>query len=274
MPSRKIEKLKKEIGEVRLLLDGLLAYEEIPGPIIELAISKADQLKSLLQELNDESLADKPFSIVKKEPVDTIAIKSENSPQLNPKPIKGKVVEKELLETDIPNTTILEEKKELEEPKNLEVSIPEIEEEQEIVIPVNEFQPSEEGIETNENPVEDSHNEQSIPNTKSVLGDTLGTHKKVMNDVMADNGNNTLGKRMEASAINDLKRAIPINDRFRFQRDLFGNNVSLFNETLARLNTMPNFDEAREYLLQEFEWDEELNSTRDFFVLLGRRFVK
>lgn len=274
MPSRKIEKLKKEIGEVRLLLDGLLAYEEIPGPIIELAISKADQLKSLLQELNDESLADKPFPIVKKEPVDTIAIKSENSPQLNPKPIKEKVVEKELLETDIPNTTILEEKKELEEPKNLEVSIPEIEEEQEIVIPVNEFQPSEEGIETNENPVEDSHNEQSIPNTKSVLGDTLGTHKKVMNDVMADNGNNTLGKRMEASAINDLKRAIPINDRFRFQRDLFGNNVSLFNETLARLNTMPNFDEAREYLLQEFEWDEELNSTRDFFVLLGRRFVK
>ena len=53
MSSKDLKKLKREIHEVKLLLDGLSAYNEIPDPIIELAISKTNYLRQLLLELKN-----------------------------------------------------------------------------------------------------------------------------------------------------------------------------------------------------------------------------
>ncbi len=285
MPSQKLENLKKEIAEVRLLLDGLTAYQEIPGPIIELAISKTDQLKRLLEELKTEGLAP---PLVQTEPAPERGLPAE--PGVEP-----------LVEVDVPVEEVVPVFEETTQEETSETlindAIPEVQKEempeeeqadeqplpvnstviQDAPEPVNEREtnaavknaetPTTEKEEVNPKPVE------AAP-AKSVLADTLASHKKVMNDVIGNSGSPTLGKRIESSAINDLKRAIPINDRFRFQRELFNNNVSLFNETLARLNSMPDFEEARAFLLREFEWDDEQDSTRDFLVLLGRRFVK
>lgn len=276
MPSQNLENLKKEIGEVRLLLDGLSAYQEIPAPIIELAIAKADHLKQLLLELKNE------FEDPTEQGIEKVMEEAPMERIITPPPIVNEVVElvdNPTFETEeLPvqeDETMMEEiapSATFEPEKNEIPTLTKEEEKEEAVEPVEEKQVEMERTDSIKSETPPAQN--NTQTSKTVLGDTIGTHKKVMNDIIGGSQNHTLGKRIEESAINDLKRAIPINDRFRFQRELFENNVSLFNETLTHLNTMPNFDEARSYLVDAFEWDEESDSARDFFVLLGRRFVK
>lgn len=268
MPSKKLKKLKKEIYEVRLLLDGLSAYNEIPTPIIELAISKTDQLKELLVELKKETSGIRE-TILEKEEMKTPLIDKNTLPEkedaevdfipLQPTPSVDNVAK------DDPKT-IMDDAVEPELPE-----VPPAE-----IIPA-EREWKELKVEIEEEPLVKSTGSNVQKNTapkKNVIADTIASHKRVMNDVISDSGNHTVGKRIKESSIRDLKRAIPINDRFRFQRDLFNNNVSLFNETLSALNAMDTFKEAEAFIQQNFNWDDEMDVTHDFLALLNRRFVK
>lgn len=269
MSSKDLKNLKKEIFEVRLLLDGLSAYQEIPAPIIELAISKTDQLKALLIELKETTLDVPENSIT-------------NSPKLKEELIKDRseaeIKAEQVVEDNISKPNPPVQKIVIEEPVLIM--------EDKVEVQVETVTPPKETAEVILDKEEEVRVEaKSIVNTapvstketrpeKAVLADTISSNKKVVNDLLPDSGNHTLGKRIEKSSIPDLKRAIPINDRFRFQRDLFNNNVSLFNETLTTINAMLTFEDAEEFINQKFNWDKESSSAQDFQVLLTRRFVK
>lgn len=73
--------------------------------------------------------------------------------------------------------------------------------------------------------------------------------------------------------INDIKQAINIANRFRFQRELFGNSAEKMNETLAFLNACSGMEEANNYLSTNFDWNEDNESTQEFLNLVHRLFV-
>ena len=72
-------------------------------------------------------------------------------------------------------------------------------------------------------------------------------------------------------AVDDIRQAISLGDRFLYQRELFGQNAELMQRTLTEINALGSFDEAMNYLAK-FNWDQESNSYQQFIVTLHRRF--
>ena len=72
-------------------------------------------------------------------------------------------------------------------------------------------------------------------------------------------------------AVDDIRLAISLGDRFLYQRELFGQNAELMQKTLTELNSLGSFEEAMNYI-SRFNWDPESNSYQQFIVTLHRRF--
>ena len=73
-------------------------------------------------------------------------------------------------------------------------------------------------------------------------------------------------------AVDDIRQAISLGDRFLYQRELFGQNAELMQRTLTELNALHSFDEAVAYISAHFHWDTESNTYQQFLVTLHRRF--
>ena len=71
-------------------------------------------------------------------------------------------------------------------------------------------------------------------------------------------------------AVDDIRQAISLGDRFLFQRELFGQNAEMMQKTLTELNELSSFDEAVDYI-NRFGWDTESNTYQQFLVTLHRR---
>ncbi len=91
------------------------------------------------------------------------------------------------------------------------------------------------------------------------------------NEVTADT-NMTVGEMMSVRRAKELRRAISLNDRFRFRRELFGNSDVRMTETLALIDTMGDYGEAREYLLNDMGWDDEDPVVKEFLALVEKHF--
>lgn len=84
--------------------------------------------------------------------------------------------------------------------------------------------------------------------------------------------NMTVGEMMSVRRAKELRRAISLNDRFRFRRELFGNSDVRMTETLALIDTMTDYGEAREYLLTDLAWDAEEPVVKEFLALVEKHF--
>lgn len=80
------------------------------------------------------------------------------------------------------------------------------------------------------------------------------------------------GDIIEKRILSDLKKAISLNDKFRFQRDLFNGNANEMNEVLDFLNRTTTFTEAWNYLESKYHWNMENDSVSTFKQLLEKRF--
>ncbi len=74
------------------------------------------------------------------------------------------------------------------------------------------------------------------------------------------------------TAVEDIRQAISLGDRFLFQRELFGGNGELMQKTLDEINGLDSLNEAMEYIADTFEWDNESTAVKLFENVLKRRF--
>ena len=100
----------------------------------------------------------------------------------------------------------------------------------------------------------------------------------VENEEMVEEKGSVLSGRSEspsrdARIITDLRKAIGLNDRFRFKHDLFQNNEQLLLDTIDALNAMETMADAQVYLKEHFAWDAEDATVVYFYELLARKFV-
>lgn len=87
-----------------------------------------------------------------------------------------------------------------------------------------------------------------------------------------------LAEKVAETAIADLKKAIPLNDRLQYTSELFAGDGKTFETALASLNSFSNFDEARDYLVQHcavhYAWTDKkrLEAAKAFVKLVRRRY--
>ena len=82
---------------------------------------------------------------------------------------------------------------------------------------------------------------------------------------------NNLSNRMQTKPIHDLGKAIGLNDKFLFVRELFGGDKDKYHEAIQIINEMPDYREAEQYIKQ-FQWDEENPEVSKFMDLVRRKF--
>ena len=75
------------------------------------------------------------------------------------------------------------------------------------------------------------------------------------------------------AAVEDIRQAISLGDRFLFQRELFAGNGELMQKTLDELNALGSLEEAMDYVADNFEWDSDSTAVQLFENVLKRRFA-
>lgn len=73
-------------------------------------------------------------------------------------------------------------------------------------------------------------------------------------------------------AVLDLKRGISLNDRFVFQRELFGNDRYAMNNMMLKLNAFDRFEDAEKYLHDNTSWNFDDQAVQDFLFVIKKGF--
>jgi len=84
---------------------------------------------------------------------------------------------------------------------------------------------------------------------------------------------NSIGSLLANKKISDIKQAINIGDRFRFQRELFKGNGEDMNKTLHYINQLATLGEVQSFLQSKYSWNLESESVEDFYQIVRRRFL-
>lgn len=88
-----------------------------------------------------------------------------------------------------------------------------------------------------------------------------------------------LSQKLSTSKLDDLQKALGLNEKFLYINELFGGDVGLFQNTIKTLNDGESFEAARHYIEQNLiaqnDW---MNKTKrpvakDFIKLVRRRYV-
>ncbi len=107
----------------------------------------------------------------------------------------------------------------------------------------------------------------------TIIGEKINTEKKSVNERISVNKEPGNSVTQIGKAVDDVKKAIGLNDRFYFQRELFQGNADLFNQTLDQLNQLESYDSAVQFLQSNYNWGDENEVAESFLKNIKRRFI-
>ncbi len=109
--------------------------------------------------------------------------------------------------------------------------------------------------------------------SQSTLSEVLGEHKApTVYDLLKDLRNNTdLVTKLANQPISNIAKAITLNDKLMFIRELFGGNADAYNEAISRINNASGLEEALN-ILSGYNIDTTKDSAGLLIRVLYRRF--
>ena len=111
-------------------------------------------------------------------------------------------------------------------------------------------------------------------NGPEIVADKYQNTKTFRHDNLAKNQTKkVVSSKMQDKPIQDLVKAIGINDKFLFIRELFDGDKEKYHEAIQLLNEIPTYEEADNYLKETFDWDWEKPEVKKFIDLIRRKFV-
>ncbi|MCB0581922.1 MAG: hypothetical protein KDD10_21765 [Phaeodactylibacter sp.] len=118
---------------------------------------------------------------------------------------------------------------------------------------------------------------QPQPQPRPPVGNPVATGDKDLASLFEFKAAKELSEKLSERPINDLTKALAINDRLLYMNELFGKDLNALNDTLSMLNRYGNMNEARGLLFnlaEQYNWAEEERQpvARDFIKLVRRRY--
>jgi hypothetical protein len=242
--------IRKDIRELEVLTQGLEQMPSYPQILIDLSISKAQNIVDCLQKLPLFVAEKNEAEVFKKERVEH----TQDSAQQEPEKKETEETQTLIQEPAIKEPEILPVEKEPEIEIQLEKE-PEIEIQQEKieVEPIKNVE-----IPMVEEKIEIEPKDKNLPEI-NILNDKLTSV------------DNSLVENISKHKITDIKQAISIADRFRFQRELFEGNGEKLSGALTDFNKMENFQQAQSYISTKLKWDMDSDIVQEFMEILQRR---
>lgn len=104
----------------------------------------------------------------------------------------------------------------------------------------------------------------NITEETASLNEKLGKVQKEISDTLSE------------GPIKDLRKGIPINDRFLFINELFKGDEVMFDRSIKTINSFSIYPEAEYWMMRELKlklgWDEKSSVVKQFDQLVKRRF--
>jgi hypothetical protein len=247
--------LRKDIQELDMITEGFMEMNEYPKTIILLAQRKAEDIQQYIKQLSEITAESGVIE------VDTVNTSVETSSTLQP------IISEPVIETN----TKEDIQEEIASAQEFTSELVEIEEEsaqekeEELLIA--------EPIEFNFTETEtEQESETTTEPLKTLIEEKAGTVLTSRNETLSK-ADNSLGSILANKKITDVKQAISIGDRFRFQRELFNANGEDMNKTLTYINQLATFEEVQSFLESKYKWAEDNEAKEDFYQIVRRRFL-
>lgn len=97
----------------------------------------------------------------------------------------------------------------------------------------------------------------------------------MLHEAVIDGSKENIADKMMNEKVVDLKKSIPLHDKFHYTNELFSKNADHYNQFLDAMNTKNNWKEAEALLAQAasmYKWDPENKTALQFIALIQRRF--
>lgn len=290
--------LQKDIKELSLLTDGFEKMSEFPEPILRLAKEKTENILKSLENLSDwaflelgavdcDDLAEKEAEpileseshLVEEQNNVDVPLGAVIEPQVSP--YDKEVESDEMDEIQEADTRESESEVNVEKESPLDKTVENVENSQ------TETEEANFELETAESDTYDSAvaidlEDESTDQAVGVVPVVEVEEKEDKTEIYAPTPifNDTLNYEDKSIAgnlahqkIDDIKQAINIGDRFRFQRELFGGNGEVLNKTISYLNQLANYSEAESFLKSKFGWEEDNPHAEEFLQIVKRRYL-
>ena len=278
--------LHKNIEELSMITESFMEMEEYPAAIVHIAKRKTEDIQLLIEQLAGVS-EEKKLSIITKQVPETTVINN-NQPNSAVIATPEIPVEKNNIpEVVIPQPITIKEEEKAPEPETFEAEV-EIEEITSTTLETQEPDTLVETTKTTETFTAELKSESAPEATKieeieiktvteetrkTTIADKIIQPTVSRNEAHSKNNDNSLSASIANKKISDIKTAISIGDRFRFQRELFRGNGEDMNKTLNYINQLATFDEVHSFLQSKYSWDEENDNVEDFYQIAKRKFI-
>ena len=81
-------------------------------------------------------------------------------------------------------------------------------------------------------------------------------------------------EKVQRTLSKDIRKAFSINDRFRFQRELFAGSADALNTAIAHIEAMRSYGNAELYFFSQLNWDRDNEVVKDFMTIVRNHFQK
>jgi len=80
-----------------------------------------------------------------------------------------------------------------------------------------------------------------------------------------------LSNKWQTAPLASIVAGIGLNDKFLYIRELFHGDNALYSNAIKYLDTTDSLEDAMNFILQNFDWDEKEQTTQNFLNLVYRR---
>ena len=106
--------------------------------------------------------------------------------------------------------------------------------------------------------------------------ETIPTNKFVSLNDKLKQASNEVSDSLKEMPVKDLRKAIGINDRFKFLSELFRGDESMYERSIKTINSYTIYPEAEYWIRRELKlklgWDDKNETVKQFDQLVRRRF--
>ena len=79
-------------------------------------------------------------------------------------------------------------------------------------------------------------------------------------------------EKLQRKLSKDIRKAFSVNDRFRFQRELFAGSANAMNTAIEHIEIMRSYGNAELYFYSQLNWDRENEVVQDFMEIVRNHF--
>ena len=110
----------------------------------------------------------------------------------------------------------------------------------------------------------------AVPESEQVLGEVIKSNVQTIADTIKPK--DTAAEKIVKGSVNDITKAVGINDRFLLIRDLFGGSSEEYDRVMTQLNSFDNLEDCMIHIVENYDWNPNSDGAKLIMELIERKY--